>query len=142
MKILYAYNMKEADFIPLARAKYNKLAKTDVGKFSYDKKTGLPKLEEAYISISKVKDIIVAAISFEQVGIDVEPKDKVPPKKFKKTIQEYADSSAYIRWTGKGILMSILYDSFPEDKLRRFKIGDYIGSAYSIDGAISLIEIK
>ena len=142
MKILYAYNMKEADFIPLAIAKYNKLAKTDVGKFSYDKKTGLPKLEEAYISISKVKDIIVAAISFEQVGIDVEPKDKVPPKKFKKTIQEYADSSAYIRWTGKGILMSILYDSFPEDKLRRFKIGDYIGSAYSIDGAISLIEIK
>ena len=53
MKILYAYNMKEADFIPLAIAKYNKLAKTDVGKFSYDKKTGLPKLEEAYISISK-----------------------------------------------------------------------------------------
>ena len=122
MKILYAYNMKEADFIPLARAKYNKLAKTDVGKFSYDKKTGLPKLEEAYISISKVKDIIVAAISFEQVGIDVEPKDKVPPKKFKKTIQEYADSSAYIRWTGKGILMSILYDSFPEDKSQLYLI--------------------
>ena len=142
MKILYAYNMKEADFIPLAIAKYNKLAKTDVGKFSYDKNTRLPLLEDAYISISKVKDIIVAAISFEQVGVDVEPKDKVPPKKFKKTIQEYADTSAYMRWTGRGIIISILYDSFPEDKLKRFKIGDYIGSVYSIDGAISLIEIK
>ncbi len=142
MKIIYAYNMKEADFVPLALAKYNKLAKTDVGKFSYDKKTGLPKLEEAYISISKVKDIIVAAISFEQVGVDIEPKDKVPPKKFKKTIYEYADTSAYMKWTGKGIIMSVLYDSFPEDKLHRFKIGDYIGSVYSMDGAISLIEVK
>ena len=141
MKILYAYNMDEKDFIPLAIAKYNKLAKTDVGKFSYDKNR-LPKLEEAYISISKVKDIIVAAISFEQVGVDVEPKDKVPPKKFKKTIQEYADMSAYMRWTGKGIILSVLYDSFPEDKLKRFKIGDYIGSVYSMDGAVSCIEVK
>ena len=142
MKIFYAYNMKEADFIPLAIAKYNKLAKTDVGKFSYDKKTRLPQLEEAYISISKVNDIIVAAISFEQVGVDVEPKDKIPPKKFKKTIQEYADQSAYMRWTGKGIVLSVLYESFPEDKLRRFKIGDYIGSVYSMDGSVSCIEVK
>ena len=141
MKIFYAYDIKEKDFLPLAIAKYNKLAKTDVGKFAYDR-NGLPTLEEAYISLCTVNNLIVAAISLEKVGVAVEPKDKKIPKKIGKNVQEFVDYNAFLRWTGKGIIMSVTYKAFPEDKLRRFTIDDYVCSAYSIDGSVSLIEIK
>ena len=141
MKIFYAYDISEKDFITLVIAKYNKLAKTNVGKFAYDK-NGVPTLEEAYISLCTVNNLIVAAISLEKVGVAVEPKDKKLPKKIGKTIQEFVDYNAFLRWTGKGIIMSVTYKAFPEDKLRRFTIGDYIGSVYSIDGSTSLIEVK
>ena len=141
MKIFYAYDINEKDFLPLAIAKYNKLAKTDVGKFAYDR-NGLPTLEEAYISLCTVNNLIVAAISLEKVGVAVEPKDKKIPKKIGKNVQEFVDYNAFLRWTGKGIIMSVTYKAFPEDKLRRFTIDDYVCSAYSIDGSVSLIEIK
>ena len=141
MKIFYAYDIKEKDFLPLAIAKYNKLAKTDVGRFAYDR-NGLPTLEEAYISLCTVNNLIVAAISLEKVGVAVEPKDKKIPKKIGKNVQEFVDYNAFLRWTGKGIIMSVTYKAFPEDKLRRFTIDDYVCSAYSIDGSVSLIEIK
>lgn len=141
MKVFYGYDKKEEEFIPLAIEKYNKLAKTNVGKFSRNKNK-LPILEDAYISTATVDNLVVVAISQETVGIAIEPKDKKLPKKIKKTLQEFVDYNAFLRWTGKGILMSVTYNSFPEDKLRRFEIDNYIGSAYSMDGSISLIEIK
>ena len=141
MKILYAYDMSEKDFLPLAIAKYEKLAKTKVGKFAYNK-NGVPTLEEAFISLCTVDNLIVAAISLENVGVAIEPKDKKLSKKIGKSVQEFVDYNAFLRWTGKGIIMSVTYKVFPEDKLRRFTIGDYLGSVYSIDGSVSLIEIK
>ena len=141
MKIFYGYDRKEEEFIPLAIEQYNKLAKTNVGKFSRNKNR-LPILEDAYISTATVDNLVVVAISFETVGIAVESKKAKVPKKFKKTLQEFVDYNAFLRWTGKGILMSVTYNTFPEDKLRRFEIDDYVGSAYSMDGSVSLIEIK
>ncbi|MCR4874165.1 MAG: hypothetical protein K5923_00300 [Clostridia bacterium] len=141
MKIFYGYTKDEEEFKQKAIEKYNKLAKTDVGKLYRDKK-GIEHLEDAHFCAAKIKDFMVVAISNERIGIAIEEENKKLPKKVEMTLDEYVDYNAYLRWTGKNILLSVAYKSYPMDKVTHFKVLNYIGAVYSIDGSVSKIELK
>ena len=141
MKIIYGYTKDDAEFKQRAIEKYNKLAKTDVGKLYVDKK-GIEHLEDAHFCAAKINDFMVVAISNERIGIAIEEENKKLPKRLNMSLDEYVDYNAYLRWTGKGILLSVAYKSYPTDKISHFKVLNYIGAVYSIDGAVSKIELK
>ena len=122
MIIYYGFDKDKYDFRKKAIESYNKTNNVDVGKL-YKDDLGKPRLERAYISIADTKNLCVVAISSQEVGIDVERKDRV--SKIKMSIKQWTELEAYSKWTGQGVKgPRDIEKPFPKDNIYSVDILD------------------
>ncbi|MEG1394331.1 MAG: hypothetical protein RR993_00760 [Clostridia bacterium] len=104
--------------------------------------TGKPLLDDGYISFAHTENVFVAAYSSQNIGVDIEKKErKVTCEKIGDT-ERWTQLEAFAKWTGEGVTKSLLDMQIDGNYLSKARIAsDLWVTVFSADKDIAVCEI-